>query len=180
MFLCNIISLSGLKSLFLFKLQLPSLNEIKTQSTLSGDMEVESQPKRLFQGTTSILSSDVSDLRSWWETHLHSTATLLLSKSISLVSVFILLTCFCAFSEIWLMQQSKWLLLCSGSAGSDGLSNSSQDLIHTNASQLFNAWLKKRALLNFVCCRCSVTVYTLKKKSAYVAATQSKGCPPTC
>lgn len=34
----------------------------------AGEMETESQPKRLFQGTTTMLSSDVSnlsDLSSW-------------------------------------------------------------------------------------------------------------------
>lgn len=38
-----------------------------------GDMETESQPKRLFQGTTSMLSSDasnLSELSSWYAAHI--------------------------------------------------------------------------------------------------------------
>lgn len=46
-------------------------NDFLCWSQVSGEMEPESQPKRLFQGTTNMLSTETShlpELSSWWVT----------------------------------------------------------------------------------------------------------------
>lgn len=59
-------------TLFVMSLQLGWLKKVKSFGGFSGEMETESQPKRLFQGTTNMLSTEVShlpELNTWWVSH---------------------------------------------------------------------------------------------------------------
>lgn len=82
----------------------------------AGEMETESQPKRLFQGTTSMLSSDasnLSELSSWYAAHANTLTpfTALDGLTRLLFSSAILPTCWTGASAAWApppTPQGKW------------------------------------------------------------------------